>query len=73
MTPKFKKGDRVKVLDGSKIKPKGQEISWKKEMNQYIGKVYKVILSEEEYSTYILNNDWDLFDENWLELFEPKV
>lgn len=61
---KFKVGDRVRVLDGSKIE--GYTGDWVPKMEKYVGNVYAVtrILSN---SAYCLKGILFMFDERGLE------
>ncbi len=68
---KFKIGDRVRILDGSKIKSKSQ-ISWTESTDGFIGNIFIVdaLVGDGGIS---LDNEPDYYwDENWLELAEPE-
>lgn len=64
---KFKVGDRVRVLDGSKIE--GYTGDWVPKMKKYVGNVYAVtqILPNSAYCAYCLKGILFMFDERGLE------
>ncbi len=70
MSNKFKIGDLVRILNGSKIKNKSSILFWAADMNKMVGKFYYIegIIDTNNY--FISGYE---FDENWLELAEPKV
>lgn len=68
--PKFKVGDVVEVLDGSKIE--GYLCGWVESMNKYVGKHYEIIEISDERSTYRLNNRDSVFYPNGLYCWDER-
>ena len=64
---KFKVGDKVRILDGSKIN--NYAGGWTKKMGRYVGEVYKVanVVHDSSDSSYILEGFAYVWDERGLE------
>ena len=71
--PKFKVGDKVRILDGSTIK--GYTGGWNVDMKRYIGEIV-TIQSVRQHSSmpnsYLLEKHQYLWDERGLELVKPE-
>lgn len=70
--PKFKVGDKVRILDGSKIK--NYYGGWSTHMKGYVGKIATVrhLYSHYTQNSYLLEGSIFSWDERGLELVKPE-
>lgn len=68
---KFKVGDKVRILDGSKAKYYAG--AWVNYMDQYVGREAVIRCIDEKEGTADLENIWWTFDLRYLEPVHPKI